>query len=259
MRRLAVHLIFGVAAAGAADGPTRLPAGITVHATPSGDVFADADGLTLYVFDQDSTPGTAACLDDCAKAWPPMKAAAESQPFDDCSLVNLPDGITQWSYKGKPLYRYAQELRPGWAMGDGGGLWNLALTSWQFPQRNSGRAAAGPPPEPPVNLPPSPGSVRGQRTVVGTVMADHRGMTLYVSDLDPKACAGACAGKYAPFAAPMAALPVGDWQIGTMTGSNRQWMYLSKPVYTCIDDQKPGDVTCETRGIGPWRAVRLTN
>jgi predicted lipoprotein with Yx(FWY)xxD motif len=224
------------------------PLGIGVHMTPGGEVFADPAGLTLYVYDKDTVPGVSTCLEACAVSWPPVAAAAGARPFGDWSLVERPGGVRQWAYRGKPLYRYALEQKPGWAMGDGGGSWNLALTSWQFPQRNSGRAAAGPKEEP-IELPPSPGGVGGRRAEGSAVMADHRGMTLYAAS--GAACGGPCLDKRPRFTAPMAAVPIGEW---TIAGAARQWAYRGQPVHTCADDRKPGEVACET--ASEWRALR---
>lgn len=225
-----------------------LPPEITVHATPPGDVFADVDGLTLYVFDRDTEPNVSVCVDACAKAWPPVRARADAAPFGDWTLVPRTDGAKQWAYKGKPLYRYALEQKPGWALGDGGGAWNLALTSWVFIQRNTGRPAAGPPPEPPPALPPVPAGVTGQKSPQGVVFADHRGLTLYAVDQPAK--------DGAPLKAPLAAQPVGDWTVIDNDDGTRQWAFRAKAVFTCGKDAKPGDTACDLGAIGPWHALK---
>lgn len=264
MIALAATFITFVAAidqAAAADSVPRRPAGITVHDTPAGEVFADDNGLTLYVFDNDTKPGVSACVGECATAWPPVKATADAVAFDDWSLVTRTDGSRQWAHKGKPLYRYALEQKPGWALGDGGGLWNLALTSWTFLQRATGRPASGPPSEPPIALPPVPAGITGQKSAQGPVIADYRGMTLYTFDKDTAAakptCTGACAETGQPLKAPMAALPVGDWTILAREDGTRYWAYNQKPVYTCATDSKPGETNCDVGAIGPWHALKV--
>lgn len=236
-----------ISAALAAEPPARRPPEITVHMTPPGEVFADRDGLTLYVFDRDTEPNVSTCVDACAQAWPPVRAGADAMPFDDWTLVDRKDGARQWAYKGKPLYRYAMEQKPGWAAGDGGGAWNLALTSWIPIQRNTGRAAAGPPPEAPIALPPVPAGVTGQKSARGPVLADHRGLTLYAVEQQVK--------DGAPLRAPLAALPVGEWTVIDGPDGARQWAYRAKAVYTCAKDKKPGDTECDLGAIGPWHAL----
>ena len=37
------------------------------------------------------------------------------------------DGVRQWAYKGKPLYTWSKDTKPGDASGDGvGGSWHIA-------------------------------------------------------------------------------------------------------------------------------------
>mgnify|MGYP006194362377 CR=1 FL=1 len=46
----------------------------------------------------------------------------------DYSLIVREDGQQQWAYKGRPLYRWANDKKPGDRSGDGfrGGVWHLA-------------------------------------------------------------------------------------------------------------------------------------
>ncbi|HRL22897.1 MAG TPA: hypothetical protein PLP85_14100, partial [Alcaligenes sp.] len=45
----------------------------------------------------------------------------------DWTFVQSHDGKRQWAYKGKPLYRFAKDAKPGDTHGDGvGGVWHLA-------------------------------------------------------------------------------------------------------------------------------------
>jgi predicted lipoprotein with Yx(FWY)xxD motif len=96
-----------------------------------GDILVDAEGLTLYVFDNDKD-GTIACLDQCTSAWPPaVLAAGESLPTSgdlsaDLSTVDRPDGAKQIAYEGRPLYRFAGDAKAGDTNGDGvAGVWHV--------------------------------------------------------------------------------------------------------------------------------------
>lgn len=246
---IAIALLIGAALAAG----ITLPPEITIHDTPAGPAFADQGGLTLYVFDNDTEANVATCTGDCAKAWPPVRAARDAAPFDDWTLVARDDGAPQWAYKGKPLYRYALEQKPGMAFGDGGGAWNLALTSWQFLQRFSGRASAGPKPEP-IPLPPAPGGITAQKSAQGAIFADHLGLALYVSDT---ACNARCGAEWQPLTAPLAAHAVGEWTIASRPGGARQWAYRGKPVYRCAKDTVKGETACDLGALGPWRAIKL--
>lgn len=90
--------------------------------------LVDPAHLTLYTFDQDSAgSGQSRCNGPCAANWPPLLAPAGAMAQDDWSLVKREDGTQQWAYKGRPLYRWAQDQKPGDRTGDGfKGVWHVA-------------------------------------------------------------------------------------------------------------------------------------
>lgn len=89
--------------------------------------FVDNNGATLYTFDKDTTPGKSACDENCAKNWPPALAGDTDTASGDWTFVTTHDGKKQWAYKGKPLYRFAKDAKPGDTTGDGvRGIWHLA-------------------------------------------------------------------------------------------------------------------------------------
>ena len=89
-------------------------------------VYTDTRGMTLYTFDRDSA-GQSNCDGECATRWPPFAAEAGATAEGDWTLVERSDGSMMWAHKGKPLYTYADDEKPGDATGDGvGGVWHLA-------------------------------------------------------------------------------------------------------------------------------------
>jgi predicted lipoprotein with Yx(FWY)xxD motif len=47
--------------------------------------------------------------------------------MDDWSLIKRDDGSMQWAYKGKPLYLWIKDGKPGERTGDGfKGVWHIA-------------------------------------------------------------------------------------------------------------------------------------
>jgi predicted lipoprotein with Yx(FWY)xxD motif len=83
-------------------------------------------------------------------------------------------------------------------------------------------------------------------TSKGKVLADARGMTLYIFDRDSAGmsnCTGQCAQNWPPFAAPAGAMPSANWTIVTRADGGRQWAYKGKPLYGWTKDTKSGDVT----------------
>jgi predicted lipoprotein with Yx(FWY)xxD motif len=85
-----------------------------------------ATGMTLYTFDRD-TAGRSACNGPCAQNWPPLAAAADARAAADYSVVVRDDGSRQWAYKGRPLYTWVRDAKPGDTTGDGfNGVWHVA-------------------------------------------------------------------------------------------------------------------------------------
>jgi predicted lipoprotein with Yx(FWY)xxD motif len=105
---------------------------LTLQHSPVGPILATGGGDTLYDFVPD-TPTHSACLNDgCVFDWPPLIAsgAARVGKGVDRALVGTlrrPDGSTQLSYGGHPLYTYNNDVSPGVVMGQAidqdGGLW----------------------------------------------------------------------------------------------------------------------------------------
>jgi predicted lipoprotein with Yx(FWY)xxD motif len=93
----------------------------------SGGMLTDAKGMTLYTFDNDKEPGKSACNGQCLNNWPALIAAADAKPMGDWTPIARDDGSKQWAYKGKPLYTYAKDAKPGDMTGDGRGkVWHMA-------------------------------------------------------------------------------------------------------------------------------------
>jgi predicted lipoprotein with Yx(FWY)xxD motif len=102
-----------------------------------GKLLVDAQGYTLYRFDNDKN-GTSACVGACATKWPPVtlstgvtKASGSAGvTASDLGTITRADGSTQVTYKGQPQYRYAPDTKPGDTTGDGvGGVWHATVVS----------------------------------------------------------------------------------------------------------------------------------
>lgn len=108
-------------------GPAFAAEPAMVMETPKGNALVDGSDMTLYVFAKDA-PGKSACVGACAKNWPPLKAGMDAKAMGPWTLVTRDDGTLQWAYKGKPLYHFAKDRKPGEAMGDGllDGAWSVA-------------------------------------------------------------------------------------------------------------------------------------
>jgi predicted lipoprotein with Yx(FWY)xxD motif len=94
--------------------------------TSKGKALVDPKGMTLYTFDKDAD-GKSACNGGCATSWPPFTAVASQSASGDWTIVKRDDGTTQWAYKGKPLYAWSKDAKPGDATGDGfKDVWHIA-------------------------------------------------------------------------------------------------------------------------------------
>ena len=138
----AAFAISGLAFAACANGgdvttlsspPTTDPSlTLTLQKSPAGPILATGNGHTLYDFVPD-TATHSDCVDDgCVFQWPPLvvNGPVHVQKGLDSSLVGTlkrPDGSTQLSYGGHPLYTYNLDVTPGMVTGQAidqdGGLW----------------------------------------------------------------------------------------------------------------------------------------
>ena len=119
-----VTAMIGLTTAGGAMAQSNAPASIAD--TAKGKALVDSKGMTLYAFDKDSG-GKSACNGPCAANWPPL-AATSGAAMGDWSIITRDDGSKQWAYKGKPLYVFAKDTKPGDTSGDGvlNGAWHIA-------------------------------------------------------------------------------------------------------------------------------------
>jgi predicted lipoprotein with Yx(FWY)xxD motif len=93
----------------------------------SDGALVDAKGMTLYTFDRDAG-GKSACNGPCATNWPPLMVADGAQGSGDYSIITRDDGKKQWAYKGRPLYTWVKDSKPGDKTGDGfnNNVWHVA-------------------------------------------------------------------------------------------------------------------------------------
>jgi predicted lipoprotein with Yx(FWY)xxD motif len=90
--------------------------------------LTNASGMTLYTFDKDAAgSGKSVCNGPCATNWPPLMAGADAKASGDYSIAMRDDGARQWAFKGKPLYLWAKDQKPGDKTGDGfNSVWHTA-------------------------------------------------------------------------------------------------------------------------------------
>jgi predicted lipoprotein with Yx(FWY)xxD motif len=87
-------------------------------------MLVDSKGMTVYTFDKDTAnSGKSACTGGCANNWPAVQAGSGelAAPY---SSITREDGSKQLAYKGKPLYTFVKDKKPGDKAGD------KAMNAW---------------------------------------------------------------------------------------------------------------------------------
>lgn len=96
-----------------------------------GPILTDANGRTLYVFNEDSMDASnCTAANGCSSLWPAVQAPAGAlvQPSGvsgTLGVMTRDDGTMQLTYNGMPLYYYAMDTNPGDANGVGMPGWSV--------------------------------------------------------------------------------------------------------------------------------------
>ncbi len=119
---LMLGVTLGLIAAGSSSMAQSTPAQVT------DGILTGKNSMTLYTFDRDvAGSGKSVCNGPCATNWPPLIAADDAKAAGDYSIVTRDDGSKQIAYKGKPLYYWAKDTKPGDTTGNGvNGVWQTA-------------------------------------------------------------------------------------------------------------------------------------
>ncbi len=136
-------------ASSASSAPASSSGGTSLDVKTIGgqQVVTNSAGFTVYWFAPD-TSTTSKCTGSCATYWPPVKgpATAMSGVTGTLGTITRPDGTTQATYDGHPLYTYAADTAPGQAKGNGlnasGGLWHEMTVSGATPAAGASAAAS---------------------------------------------------------------------------------------------------------------------
>jgi len=85
-----------------------------------GKVLVDSKGFALYSPAQEKS-GTIRCTGSCASIWVPLtvKGSPTAASGLKVGTVMRPDGKTQVTFAGKPLYRFAEDSTPKTVGGNG--------------------------------------------------------------------------------------------------------------------------------------------
>ena len=95
-----------------------------------GKIMTDSNGRSLYFFSDDAGD-TSTCYGGCATAWPIFyvnnPTLSDGLKSSDFATITRNDGSKQTTYKGWPLYYFAQDSKAGDVKGDPvGKVWYVA-------------------------------------------------------------------------------------------------------------------------------------
>ncbi len=120
-------------AGGDKGGASGAPITVAAADSSMGQILVDGQGLSLYLLTADSADQSA-CTDACTTAWPPLTTSGQAKAGSgaEASLLGTltrPDGSTQVTYNGHPLYTFKGDHAAGDVTGQGiqsfGGTWYL--------------------------------------------------------------------------------------------------------------------------------------
>jgi predicted lipoprotein with Yx(FWY)xxD motif len=146
-------------AAGASQA-TKVVAKKADNATLGETILTNTKGRTLYSLSAE-TKGRFICTTSCLSIWHPLVVKDGVKPTGPVKLgtIERPDGRTQVTFKGRPLYSFGGDTKTGQVNGEGikdVGTWHAASIAKIAPPPQ-------PQPEPQPSSPPSPNPYPGPR------------------------------------------------------------------------------------------------
>lgn len=139
-------LALALATGASASGSSKVVAKEAQSASLGGTVLTRANGHTLYSLSVE-THGRFVCTGGCLGTWKPLVVPPGVKPKGPVKLgtIRRPDGKTQVTFKGRPLYSFNGDAKAGEANGEGFkdvGTWHAAKVA-------GAATSPAPAPEPP--------------------------------------------------------------------------------------------------------------
>jgi len=130
---IAAAAVIAVAALASASGSTGTAKTVKTGHALGKTVLVNRAGLTLYSLSAE-TRGRFICTSACVSTWHPLVVKRGQKPTGAQSLgtIRRPNGQTQVTYRGRPVYTFVGDHKPGDAKGEGFkdvGVWHAATVS----------------------------------------------------------------------------------------------------------------------------------
>jgi len=219
--------------------------------------FLNKNGMTLYVWDQDSVRDSN-CNGGCIAVWPPLVADTNAMAVPPFSVIERDDGTNQWALRDMPIYFYVSDTAPGDINGEGVNSWHVALSQPTavdtfMDAQGDYLVAYG-------NV--SVAVTDGGNTQFVAQRQDKTGFALYTFDTDPagqSVCNDSCAAVWPPLLADSgdnASEPYSliSRQMDQNGGTALQWAYHGKPLYFYAGDANAGETS--GRSLTNWTLSR---
>jgi predicted lipoprotein with Yx(FWY)xxD motif len=117
----AVVALSAVAVPMALAGGSKTVAGEATAPSLHKKVLTNTKGLTLYTLSGETKGKFICTTSECLKAWPPLLVKPGTTPKGPVKLgtVKNPEGKTQVTYKGMPIYTFEGDSKKGETNGEG--------------------------------------------------------------------------------------------------------------------------------------------
>ena len=213
-----------------------------------GPFLVDAEGRTLYIFNND-TPTVSNCVDGCLANWPPLTVESADElsaaPGINGTLATIEradTGALQVTYNGMPLYYFANDANPGDATGQArGDVWWVVR---------------------PETV------IVGGNDELGRFLVGGMGMTLYIftnDEMGVSNCVDGCLANWPPLTVGsedelVAGKGVDAGMLGIIERADTgalQVTYDGMPLYYWAQDEAVGDAGGQGRG-DVWYVVKPT-
>ena len=135
---IAVSALLATSVTGAAASATKRVAKETQNATLGKTILVTTKGRTLYSLSVE-TKGRFICTASCLSVWHPLLVPGGVKPTGPVKLgtIERPEGKTQVTFKGRPLYSFGGDSKAGDVNGEGivdVGTWHAASVSKATPK-----------------------------------------------------------------------------------------------------------------------------